>query len=68
MAGAALATAALALLAPGTTMEVGGSDSRGAAYGNLRHAGTVTGTVNLAPTGRLIQDANAVDAYTGLRS
>lgn len=47
----------------GNSILIGGSDSRGPAFGNLRHAGTVTGTVRIDPTGRSIQDPNAAAPY-----
>ncbi|MFF0409827.1 choice-of-anchor A family protein [Kitasatospora sp. NPDC004745] len=47
----------------GNRILIGGSDSKGQAFGNLRHAGTVTGTVNIDPTGRSIADADAAAPY-----
>ncbi|MFJ7911132.1 choice-of-anchor A family protein [Kitasatospora sp. NPDC096204] len=47
----------------GNTVLIGGIDSRGPAFGNLRHAGSVTGAVNIDPTGESIQDANAAAPY-----
>ncbi|GAA1195365.1 hypothetical protein GCM10009664_70340 [Kitasatospora gansuensis] len=53
---------------PTNTVEVGGAaNTSGAlAYGNLRYGGTLTGTVNVVPTGQAIQDANAKSQYAGL--
>ncbi|MFI2608780.1 choice-of-anchor A family protein [Kitasatospora sp. NPDC018619] len=47
----------------GNRILIGGSDSRGPAYGNLRHAGTVTGTVSIDPPGQSIEDPNAAAPY-----
>ncbi|GAB7183392.1 choice-of-anchor A family protein [Kitasatospora sp. Ki12] len=47
----------------GNSILIGGSDSHGAAFGNLRHAGSVSGTVSIDPTGQSIQDANAAAPY-----
>ncbi|MER7769635.1 choice-of-anchor A family protein [Kitasatospora sp. NPDC096140] len=47
----------------GNRILIGGSDSHGQAFGNLRHAGGVTGTVNIDPTGRSIQDDDAAAPY-----
>ncbi|MFJ8476721.1 choice-of-anchor A family protein, partial [Kitasatospora sp. NPDC094011] len=48
---------------PGNAILIGGSDSHGPAFGNLRHAGSVTGTVTIDPTGESIQDPNAAAPY-----
>ncbi|WP_344336032.1 choice-of-anchor A family protein, partial [Kitasatospora putterlickiae] len=48
---------------PGNSLLIGGSDSQGTAFGNLRYAGALTGTVNIDPTGQAIQDANAAAPY-----
>ncbi|MFF2076301.1 choice-of-anchor A family protein [Kitasatospora sp. NPDC058162] len=47
----------------GNSILIGGSDSHGPAFGNLRHAGSVTGTVSIDPTGQSIQDPNAAAPY-----
>ncbi|MFJ9771728.1 choice-of-anchor A family protein [Kitasatospora sp. NPDC101157] len=47
----------------GNSILIGGSDSHGTAFGNLRHAGGVTGTVSIDPTGESIQDPNAAAPY-----
>ncbi|MFJ8627229.1 choice-of-anchor A family protein [Kitasatospora sp. NPDC093550] len=47
----------------GNSILIGGSDSKGQAFGNLRHADTVTGTVAIDPTGRSIQDSDAAAPY-----
>ncbi|MFD7453300.1 choice-of-anchor A family protein [Kitasatospora sp. NPDC059827] len=47
----------------GNSILIGGSDSHGPAFGNLRHAGGVTGTVSIDPTGQSIQDPNAAAPY-----
>ncbi|WP_380284943.1 choice-of-anchor A family protein [Kitasatospora purpeofusca] len=47
----------------GNSLLIGGSDSRGQAFGNLRYAGALTGTVAIDPTGQAIQDANAAAPY-----
>ncbi|WP_231977796.1 choice-of-anchor A family protein [Streptomyces sp. TLI_053] len=47
----------------GNSILIGGSDSKGPAFGNLRHAGTVTGTVSIDPTGESIADPNAAAPY-----
>jgi choice-of-anchor A domain-containing protein/LPXTG-motif cell wall-anchored protein len=47
----------------GNSILIGGSDSHGPAFGNLRHAGSVTGTVSIDPTGESIQDPNAAAPY-----
>ncbi|KQV05788.1 hypothetical protein ASE03_07695 [Kitasatospora sp. Root187] len=53
---------------PANTVEIGGtSDLLGTlAFGNLRYGGTLTGTVNVVPTGQTIQDATAKNQYAGL--
>ncbi|MFE6868637.1 choice-of-anchor A family protein [Kitasatospora sp. NPDC057692] len=48
---------------PGNSLLIGGSDSQGQAFGNLRHTGTLTGTVAVDPPGEVIQDANAAAPY-----
>ncbi|MFE6869798.1 choice-of-anchor A family protein [Kitasatospora sp. NPDC057692] len=48
---------------PGNSLLIGGSDSQGQAFGNLRYAGALTGTVAIDPTGQAIQDANAAAPY-----
>jgi choice-of-anchor A domain-containing protein len=52
---------------PGNTVYVGGSDLFGTAYGDLRHGGTLTGTVNVAAPGRKVHDPAAADPYRRLR-
>ncbi|MEV6979103.1 choice-of-anchor A family protein [Kitasatospora sp. NPDC093806] len=47
----------------GNSLLIGGSDSKGQAFGNLRYAGTLSGTVTVDPTGQAIQDANAAAPY-----
>ncbi|MER7584547.1 choice-of-anchor A family protein [Kitasatospora sp. NPDC097691] len=47
----------------GNRLLIGGSDAHGLAFGNLRHAGRVTGTVNIDPTGQSIRDADAAAPY-----
>ncbi|MFB7615309.1 choice-of-anchor A family protein [Kitasatospora sp. NPDC056181] len=42
---------------------IGGSDSKGQAFGNLRYAGTLSGTVNIDPTGQAIKDPDAAAPY-----
>ncbi|AUY51952.1 hypothetical protein C2142_26955 [Streptomyces sp. CB01881] len=42
---------------------IGGSDSKGQAFGNLRYAGVLSGTVNIDPTGRAIKDPDAAAPY-----
>lgn len=53
---------------PGSTLLVGGTDSKGAAWGNVRHGGAVTGTVDIDPPGRLIPDPDAATPYLGVRT
>ncbi|MFB7378747.1 choice-of-anchor A family protein [Kitasatospora purpeofusca] len=48
---------------PGNSLLIGGSDSKGEAFGNLRYAGTLTGTVTIDPTGQAIKDADAAAPY-----
>ncbi|WP_405004416.1 choice-of-anchor A family protein [Kitasatospora purpeofusca] len=48
---------------PGNSLLIGGSDSKGEAFGNLRYAGTLTGTVSIDPTGQAIKDADAAAPY-----
>ncbi|MFB6892247.1 choice-of-anchor A family protein [Kitasatospora sp. NPDC056327] len=48
---------------PGNSLLMGGFDSTGQAYGNLRHAGTLTGTVAVDPPGEVIPDAKAAAPY-----
>ncbi|MFF2659229.1 choice-of-anchor A family protein [Kitasatospora sp. NPDC058032] len=48
---------------PGNSLLIGGIDSKGQAFGNLRHAGTLTGSVSIDPTGEAIQDADAAAPY-----
>ncbi|QMU69527.1 choice-of-anchor A family protein [Streptacidiphilus sp. P02-A3a] len=52
---------------PGNTVYVGGSDSTTTAYGDLRHGGSLTGTVNVAAPGRAVRDAAAAAPYRHLR-
>jgi choice-of-anchor A domain-containing protein/LPXTG-motif cell wall-anchored protein len=52
---------------PGNTVLVGGSDLTTTAYGDLRHGGTLTGTVNLTAPGVAVHDAAAADPYRHLR-
>ncbi|MFD8705929.1 choice-of-anchor A family protein [Kitasatospora sp. NPDC059648] len=52
----------------GNFILIGGSDSHGQAFGSLRHAGGVTGTVSIDPTGRSIQDPNAAAPYQDVRT
>ncbi|MEV7599165.1 choice-of-anchor A family protein [Kitasatospora sp. NPDC089797] len=47
----------------GNSILIGGSDSHGPAFGNLRHAGAVDGTVTIDPTGQSIEDPNAAAPY-----
>ncbi|MFJ1702051.1 choice-of-anchor A family protein [Kitasatospora sp. NPDC088346] len=58
-------------VATGTTLLVGEGDpafpAAPSAWGNVRHRGTSTGTVGIAPNGRSLQDDTAGDAYTALR-
>ncbi|MGA5816275.1 choice-of-anchor A family protein [Kitasatospora sp. NPDC094028] len=51
------------VVARGNAILIGGSDSHGPAFGNLRHAGSVSGVVNIDPTGQSIQDPNAAAPY-----
>ncbi|MEV0187239.1 choice-of-anchor A family protein [Kitasatospora purpeofusca] len=48
---------------PGNNLLIGGSDSKGQAFGNLRYAGTLTGTVSIDPTGQAIKDPDAAAPY-----
>ncbi|MFE7192552.1 choice-of-anchor A family protein [Kitasatospora sp. NPDC057595] len=48
---------------PDNSLLIGGIDSKGQAFGNLRHAGTLTGSVSIDPTGEAIQDAGAAAPY-----
>jgi choice-of-anchor A domain-containing protein len=52
----------------GDTMLVGGSDSHGIAWGNVRYAGVQGGggVIDIAPTGSLIHDVNAAAPYLPL--
>jgi len=52
---------------PGNTVLVGGSDVFGAAYGDLRHGGTLTGTVDVVAPGRKLRDPAAAEPYRHLR-
>ena len=52
---------------PTNRLEVGGVDSKGAAYGNLVYGGTATGTISLVPSGQAIQRPGAADQYSDLR-
>ena len=56
----------------GNTLFIGGGDSTGIAYGNLKYAGTLTGATDIAPTGAAIQDPNATvpfqDALTQIET
>ncbi|WP_199807937.1 choice-of-anchor A family protein [Streptomyces sp. NRRL S-350] len=47
----------------GNRILIGGSDAHGQAFGNLRHAGSVTGPVSIDPTGQSIRDPNAAAPY-----
>jgi choice-of-anchor A domain-containing protein len=55
-------------IADGNRLEIGGSDSKTTAYGNLRHAGTLTGRVDVVAPGKTIQDAQATAQYASLRN
>ncbi|MFF7589519.1 choice-of-anchor A family protein [Kitasatospora purpeofusca] len=48
---------------PGNSLLIGGSDSRVQAFGNLRYAGALTGTVSIDPTGQAIKDPDAAAPY-----
>ncbi|MCX4685334.1 choice-of-anchor A family protein [Kitasatospora purpeofusca] len=48
---------------PGNSLLIGGSDSKSEAFGNLRYAGTLTGTVSIDPTGQAIKDPDAAAPY-----
>ncbi|MFC1429683.1 choice-of-anchor A family protein [Streptacidiphilus sp. N1-3] len=52
----------------GSRMEVGGSDATTTAWGNVRHGGTSSGTVNFAAPGQLIQDPDAAAPYRSVRT
>lgn len=52
---------------PTNRLEVGGVDSKGAAYGNLVYGGTATGTISVVPSGQAMQRPGAADQYLGLR-
>ncbi|GAA2837870.1 choice-of-anchor A family protein [Kitasatospora sp. CM 4170] len=52
----------------GNRILIGGSDSTHRVFGNLRHAGDLTGTVNIDPTGRAIKDADAAAPFRGVRT
>lgn len=56
-----------ATIRPGNRIEVGGSDSKGPAWGNVRYGGTLSGSVDIAPDGKALHDANAVAQYSSLR-
>ncbi|WP_406198184.1 choice-of-anchor A family protein [Kitasatospora sp. NBC_01560] len=47
----------------GNRILIGGSDSKGQAFGNLRYAGTLSGTVSIDPTGQAIKDADAAAPF-----
>ncbi len=52
----------------GNSLLIGGSDSRVQAFGNLRYAGTLTGTVSIDPTGQAIKDPDAAAPYQSVLS
>lgn len=52
----------------GNTLLLGGSDSKGDAWGNLRHGGTLTGTTSIDPPGQAIHDTTVRSTYAPLRS
>ncbi|MFJ3787068.1 choice-of-anchor A family protein [Kitasatospora sp. NPDC090091] len=52
----------------GNRILIGGSDAAHRVFGNLRHAGDLTGTVNIDPTGQAIKDAYAAAPFRGLRT
>ncbi|MFJ5117864.1 choice-of-anchor A family protein [Kitasatospora sp. NPDC088548] len=52
----------------GNQILIGGSDSTGPAFGNLRYAGTLSGIVNIDPTGQAIKDPNAAAPYQAVLS
>ncbi|MER7754304.1 choice-of-anchor A family protein [Kitasatospora sp. NPDC097643] len=47
----------------GNQILIGSSDSKGPAFGNLRYAGTLSGTVNIDPTGQALKDPDAAAPY-----
>lgn len=52
----------------GNQILVGGSDSKSVATGDFRHAGTLTGGVDVVPPAQVVQDPAAVTPYIGLRT
>ena len=55
-------------VAAGNAMLVGGSDSKGAATGNVRFGGTSTGTVDIVDPGQQIHDTGAANPYLAVRT
>ena len=52
----------------GNGLLIGGSDLTTTAFGNLRHGGTVTGTVDIVPTGQEIQDSTVASTFAPVRT
>jgi choice-of-anchor A domain-containing protein len=52
----------------GDRILVGGSDSKSVATGDFRHAGRLTGIVEVVRPGMVVQDPAAVTPYLGLRT
>lgn len=53
---------------PHNRVEIGGSDSHTTAWGNLRHGGTVTGTVRITPDGKDIHDPGVAARFGPVRT
>jgi choice-of-anchor A domain-containing protein len=51
---------------PGNSILAGGSDSKGAAWGDVRHAGAATGSIVVDKPGKLVQDPAAAAPYLDL--
>ncbi|MEY9858939.1 choice-of-anchor A domain-containing protein [Catenulispora sp. GAS73] len=52
----------------GNRLEVGGSDSKTTAYGDVRYAGTLSGRVDVVAPSKTVHDAQATAPYAALRT
>ena len=55
-------------VAGGNRLLIGGTDSSGTAFGNLRHGGTLTGTINIVPTGTSVSDPSVASTFAPVRT
>ncbi|MEU5388829.1 choice-of-anchor A family protein [Kitasatospora cineracea] len=51
---------------PDNRLQVGGADSKETRWGNLVYGTNQSGTIEMAPTGEVVKNPAAIDAYSGL--